>query len=160
MTQNTTPAQRPRLAAVITAYKRLLHGQHVVDIEPNEPPHEIIRNTFYLSPGFPDSHNRPSRLLPKKIRGKSPDRRLQKKSVLVDLPRCATWCGRPDTTMRAKRVMSGNLPRTKAEGNRYRVDALACRGPNALGPPSQGPGSHDYSRPRAGEDDRRECRLA
>ena len=31
MTQNTTPAQRPRLAAVITAYKRLLHGQHVVD---------------------------------------------------------------------------------------------------------------------------------
>src|ERR1700749_1276165 len=28
MTQNTT---RPRLAAVITAYKRLLHGQHVVD---------------------------------------------------------------------------------------------------------------------------------
>ena len=31
MTQNTTPAQRSRLAAVITAYKRLLHGQHVVD---------------------------------------------------------------------------------------------------------------------------------
>ena len=28
MTQST---QRPRLAAVITAYKRLLHGQHVVD---------------------------------------------------------------------------------------------------------------------------------
>src|SRR6202161_4974759 len=31
MTQNTTLAQRPRLAAVITAYKILLHGQHVVD---------------------------------------------------------------------------------------------------------------------------------
>jgi hypothetical protein len=26
MTQNTTSAQRPRLAAVITAHKRLLHG--------------------------------------------------------------------------------------------------------------------------------------
>jgi hypothetical protein len=31
MPQNTTSASRPRLAAVITAYKRLLHGQHVVD---------------------------------------------------------------------------------------------------------------------------------
>src|SRR5271156_6858374 len=31
MTQNTTSAHRPRLAAVVTAYKRLLHGQHVVD---------------------------------------------------------------------------------------------------------------------------------
>ncbi len=31
MPQNTTSANRPRLAAVITAYKRLLHGQHVVD---------------------------------------------------------------------------------------------------------------------------------
>jgi hypothetical protein len=31
MPQSTTSAHRPRLAAVITAYKRLLHGQHVVD---------------------------------------------------------------------------------------------------------------------------------
>jgi hypothetical protein len=31
MPQNTTSAHRPRLAAVVTAYKRLLHGQHVVD---------------------------------------------------------------------------------------------------------------------------------
>ena len=31
MPQDTTSAKRPRLAAVITAYKRLLHGQHVVD---------------------------------------------------------------------------------------------------------------------------------
>ena len=31
MPQNTTSANRPRLAAVVTAYKRLLHGQHVVD---------------------------------------------------------------------------------------------------------------------------------
>jgi hypothetical protein len=31
MTQNTTSAHRPRLAAVVTAYKRLLHGQHVAD---------------------------------------------------------------------------------------------------------------------------------
>jgi hypothetical protein len=39
-------------------------------------------------------------------------------------PRCVTWCGRPDTTVRAKRVMCANLPRTKIEGNKYRVDAL------------------------------------
>ena len=31
MPQNTTSSNRPRLAAVITAYKRLLHGQHIVD---------------------------------------------------------------------------------------------------------------------------------
>ncbi len=31
MPQNTTSAHCPRLAAVVTAYKRLLHGQHVVD---------------------------------------------------------------------------------------------------------------------------------
>ena len=29
--------------------------------------------------------------------------------------------------MRAKRVMSANLPRTKTEGNRYHVDALPFR---------------------------------
>jgi hypothetical protein len=31
MPPNNPPAHRPRLAAVVTAYKRLLHGQHVVD---------------------------------------------------------------------------------------------------------------------------------
>jgi hypothetical protein len=31
MPQSKTAADRPRLAAVITAYKRMLHGQHVVD---------------------------------------------------------------------------------------------------------------------------------
>ena len=31
MPQNTTSAHRPRLAAVVTGYKKLLHGQHVVD---------------------------------------------------------------------------------------------------------------------------------
>src|ERR1700722_20422725 len=29
------------------------------------------------------------------------------------LPRCVTWCGRPDTTMRTKRVISADLTRTK-----------------------------------------------
>src|ERR1700760_3860422 len=31
MPQNLTSSHRPRLAAVVTAYKRMLHGQHVVD---------------------------------------------------------------------------------------------------------------------------------
>src|ERR1039458_6128623 len=31
MPQGQTSSRRPRLAAVVTAYKKLLHGQHVVD---------------------------------------------------------------------------------------------------------------------------------
>ena len=36
------------------------------------------------------------------------------------------WCGRPDTTMRAKRVVSANSPRTKTEGKRVPVESGIC----------------------------------